>query len=424
MNVVVVHRGARDSYQVALAMANAGKLERLITDVYWRPESKLAHTVEQVLGPRSGKLLGAHAASPLRSALVETCPLSGWSSLLLDKIPHAPSNLRSRATRWTDRTLGRTAGTLARESGSALLSYSYYGHSAFSAAGPETPRLLFQLHPHPSSMRQLLRKELAEHPECASSLKKEWELALSEDDFERLCAEPRMAQHWIAASSFTRRTLIEHGAPAASVHVAPYGVDLERFHPGTGSPRGDGPLRVLFVGTVNQRKGIKYLLEAVSQIGARHVQLVIRGRAVDGLELVRKMVPNADIRLSVSHEELLAAYRSSDLFVFPSIGEGFGHVLIESLASGLPVLSTTHTAAPDLVTECVDGFVIAPRRSDRIVERLEWALAHRDQLRAMRSAARRKAEMFTWERFRSRMVDIVDSALESRESETLVAEHV
>ena len=138
--------------------------------------------------------------------------------------------------------------------------------------------------------------------------------------------------------------------------MAPYGVNLERFHPGEDlfPTSGSRPLRILFVGTVNQRKGIKYLLEAVRMLGTSQIELVIRGRAVDDLQLVRKIVPNAGIRLSVSHEELLAAYRSSDLFVFPSIGEGFGHVLLESLASGLPVLSTTSTAAPDLITEGVD----------------------------------------------------------------------
>ena len=407
-------------------MADAGRLERLVTDVYWRAGSPLAQAAERVLGARAGKLLGAHAHSPVPAGLVETRDFAGWTSFLCDKIPHTPFALRSRATRWTDHALGRAAGRIASESGSALLSYSYYGHSAFSAASPETPRLLFQLHPHPRSMRQILRRELADHPECADSLEKEWELALSEADFERLCEEPRMAQHWIAASSFTRDTLVENGAPAEQVHVAPYGVNLERFHPGEDlfPTSGSRPLRILFVGTVNQRKGIKYLLEAVRTLGTSQIELVIRGRAVDDLQLVRKLVPNADIRLSVSHEELLAAYRSSDLFVFPSIGEGFGHVLLESLASGLPVLSTTSTAAPDLITEGVDGFVIAPRQAGSIAERLEWALTHRGELARMRIAARRKAETFTWLRFRRRMLDIVDAALTAHEPELLAASHI
>ncbi len=309
----------------------------------------------------------------------------------------------------------------------ALLSYSYYGHSAFSVA-PGVPKILFQVHPHPRSMRRILSRELAEHPECASSLEKEWELALAEDDFARLCEEPAMAEHWIAASSFTKQTLIENGAREESVHVTPYGVDLERFrpsgNPGDHPPHAGRPLRVLFVGTVNQRKGIKYLLEAVNLVGPRQVQVVIRGRAVDDLQLVRRLAPNADIRLGVSHEELRDAYRTSDLFVFPSLGEGFGHVLLEALASGLPILSTTRTAAPDLISPGVEGFIVEPQSSGAIADRLEWALTHRRQLAAMRLAARECAEQFTWPRFRSRLAGIVETALEPASAELLAGRHV
>lgn len=392
-------------------MADAGKLERLVTDIYWRPDSLAGRSLQGLLGSCTAKLLGAHAHAPVPSSLVTTCSASGWGSHVLDKIPYVPFSLRAQAARATDRTLGRTAGLLARRTGAALLSYSYYGHSAFEAAGPHTPRLLFQLHPHPRSMRQILRRELAAHPDCASSLEKEWELALAEDDFTRLCEEPQMAQHLIAASSFTRQTLIENGTDPERVYVAPYGVDLARFYPSARLPGAERALRILFVGTVNQRKGIKYLLEALQLLGTRHIELVIRGRAVDDLQMVRSMAPDADIRLSVGAGELLAAYQSCDLFVFPSIGEGFGHVLLEALASGLPVLSTTATAAPDLITEGVDGFVVEPRNAAQIAERLEWASVNREQLRDMRFAARAKAEQFTWQRFRNRVVEIVETAL-------------
>ncbi len=98
-------------------MANAGKLERLVTDIYWRPDSPLTRSVERLLGARAGKLLGAHARSPLASSSVATCAGSGWPSFLLDKLPRAPFAWRSRATRWTDAALGRTAGRIASETG-------------------------------------------------------------------------------------------------------------------------------------------------------------------------------------------------------------------------------------------------------------------------------------------------------------------
>ena len=210
-----------------------------------------------------------------------------------------------------------------------------------------------------------------------------------------------MARRTLAASSFTRSTLIEHGTPADTIRVIPYGVDATRFAPDpTRLAVPGGPLRLLFVGRINQRKGIKYLLEALALLQGRQVELTVCGRVVDNLAIFRPFADQVTIRPDVSPAELRAAYQSADLFVFPSVAEGFGQVLLESLASGLPILSTTHTAAPDLIEEGRQGFVIEPRRPDLLADRIEWALAHRAELRAMRAEARRLAESFTWERFR------------------------
>src|SRR5439155_26997438 len=154
-----------------------------------------------------------------------------------------------------------------------------YGYSAFRAASSEAPTILFQLHPHPLSVRRILTRELELHPECASSLLKEWELALAAKDFRKLVDETRMAEHWIAASSFTRATLIENGTPAGRIHVASYGTDLERYNAKRSSEyHTEGPLKLLFVGSINQRKGTRYLLDALELLKTKQVQLHVCGR--------------------------------------------------------------------------------------------------------------------------------------------------
>jgi glycosyltransferase involved in cell wall biosynthesis len=344
---------------------------------------------------------------------VRSTPASGLGSFFLEQMKPVPFAWQRRAVRSTDATLGRTAGELARRTGSLLLSYSYYAFDAFRSYG--RPGALFQLHPHPLSVRRILERELADHPDCASSLEKEWELALPQEDFDHLVAEPRMADRFLVASSFTRSTLIENGAPAEAIHVIPYGVDLDRFQPGGHPQRFSGPLRLLFVGAINQRKGIKYLLEAMRMMGSAPVEVKVCGRVVDDLALFTPFSSQVEVRPSVSLPELLEAYRQADLFVLPSVAEGFAHVLLEALASGLPILSTTHTAAPDLIEEGREGFVVEPRRPDLLASRIEWAINHRGQLAEMRIAARRRAELFTWKRFRQGVVDAVRSFLgESR----------
>lgn len=406
---VVVQSGARDAYQVARALAEAGMLETLVTDLFWPSDRAWTKTLGPRLPASLRAMLAGRSEPRLPSSRVHLCAISGLATLLLDKLPGIPLPLRRRVTRATDATLGRTAGRLARRTGAGLLSYSYYGYDAFSHY--PHPGILFQLHPHPASMRRILTEELTAHPDCASSLTQEWELSLPEGDFQHLVRETTMAAHFLAASSFTRSTLVEHGTPPSAVTVIPYGVDSSRFTPASEPPSATGPLRLLFVGRINQRKGIKYLLEALRLLNTREVHLTVCGRVVDSLDLFKPFASQVDIRPDVSAQELVRQYQAADLFVFPSVAEGFGQVLLESLASGLPILSTTRTAAPDLVTHAKEGFVVEPRRPDLLAQHIDWALTHRGDLTHMGRAARLRAEQFTWGRFRSGVVSAVSNFL-------------
>jgi glycosyltransferase involved in cell wall biosynthesis len=407
--VVVVHRGARDAYQVAAALAGEGMLEALYTDLYWPGERPWARRLERILGRSSAALLGARHNAELPASFVRQIPISGMISFALDKIRHAPFSWRRRATRWTDARLGRLAGAHAAKHDALILAYSYYAADALRFAN--RPGMLFQAHPHPASVRRILEGERADHPDCAASLEKEWELSLDPADFERLVSEPRLAAHCLVASSFTRQTLIENGTDPGAITVIPYGVDGRRFFPGEALGRRltTAPLRLLFVGTITQRKGIKYLLEALRMVRHPDMEVTVCGRVVDDLALFKPLAGQVTIRSSVSHAELLAAYQAADLFVFPSVAEGFAQVLLEALACGLPILSTTHTAAPDLIEEGREGFVVPPRRPDLLAERIEWALRHRRELRDMRQAARTRAEHFTHQRFREGVMAAVHS---------------
>ena len=406
---VVVHSGARDSYQLALALHEAGLLSALVTDLYFSQSSPLARHLRSWLPASLQELLHRRTTAALPAPAVRQCLFTGLRELLLARCSFISFALRRRSTRAADRTLGRTAGNLARRRGAGLVTYSYYASDAVSAYGQ--PVLLFQLHPHPATMRRLLQHELDLHADCAASLTQEWELALPEADFQKLVAEPLTASHLLAASSFTRESLIEHGIRPSRITVVPYGVDLEHFHPAPRTPSLQGPLRLLFVGRINQRKGIKYLLQAMSMLPPGTATLTVCGRVVDGLELFRNL-PNIELRPSVSEADLLAAYQQADLFIFPSIAEGFGQVLLEALACGLPILSTTHTAAPDLIADGVEGFIVSPGRADLLADKVLWCSRHRGELHIMRALARKRAEHFTWARFRQCAATAVENYLQ------------
>ncbi len=386
-------------------------LDSLVTDLYWPADRSWIKAFDRLASRKLSTKLHRRYASALPDRSVRKCWLTGAWAFVLDNSKAAPFAWQQSAMRLCDKRLGARAAQVANARGAALLSYSYYAHSAFTHFKGAQPRILFQLHPHPASVREILSKERELHPDCASSLNREWELALPETEFETLVQEVDMAQHWLVASSFTRKTLIEHGVPGERIKVIPYGTDLDWFTPGVKEPPGSRALRILFVGTVGQRKGIKYLLNALEALPKGSVELTVCGRAVDDLDVLRETrVPVRFLRFPTSRE-LLNEFHAADLFVLPSLAEGFGHVLLEAMSCGLPVISTSRTAAIDLIRPGQEGFVIEPANIAQLSESIEYFLRNPEELRRAGAAARSRAEHFTWARFRKGVADAVSEII-------------
>lgn len=254
--------------------------------------------------------------------------------------------------------------------------------------------------------RRILSEETERRPEWAVTI---GGLRDSDEKLDRKDAELRLAEIIIVASSFTARTLEECPFPVAAVSMVPYGADDvargKRPHPGGHS----GKLRILFVGSLSQRKGIADLFEAVSVVGPG-IELTLIGRktgpkcpALDRNLAQHRWIP------SLPHEKILAEMRSHDVLVFPSLFEGFGLVVTEALSQGLPVITTPHTCGPDVLTDGEDGYIVPIRDSKAIAEKLELLHRDRERLAAMSDAARKKAEGLRWEDYRRRIVEVVSS---------------
>jgi glycosyltransferase involved in cell wall biosynthesis len=107
--------------------------------------------------------------------------------------------------------------------------------------------------------------------------------------------------------------------------------------------------------------------------------------------------------------ELPALYRTADVFVLPSLVEGFGLVALEAMACGVPVVISANTFATDVVTDGVDGYVIPIRDAEAIAERLQYIHKYRAEGDRVGQAARRRAEQFSWERYGDLIASIVRS---------------
>ena len=204
-----------------------------------------------------------------------------------------------------------------------------------------------------------------------------------------------LADRIVVASAFTRRTLIEHGVDGAKIRVNPYGVDLDRFHIADRDAT-DRPLRFVFVGALQARKGIPVLIEAWSRLASRDAELWLVGPVAAGVRRIIPHLPGLFVRGPIPNCEMPRVLSTCDVFVFPSLFEGFGLVILEAMASGLPAITTDATAGPDVLAEGRDGFVIPAGDVDALEAKMRWCIENRDRLAAMGAAERATAERFTW----------------------------
>ena len=254
--------------------------------------------------------------------------------------------------------------------------------------------------------RRILSEEAERRPEWAGTIQG---LGDSTEKLERKDAELRLAERIIVASSFTARTLEECAFPIAPVSVVPYGADEPSAE--RSQVRRYGPLRVLFVGSLSQRKGIADVFESVGAMG-RHAELTVIGRKTGA---ACKPLDEALARCrwipSLPREKILAEMRDHDLLVFPSLFEGFGLVVTEALSQGLPVITTLHTCGPDVIEDGVEGFLVPVSNPQVITEKLELLHRDREHLAVMEDAARKKAESLAWADYRRRIVEVVATAI-------------
>ncbi len=253
--------------------------------------------------------------------------------------------------------------------------------------------------------RRIQAEEAALFPELAATM-----MAVQEPEWkiEHKNREVELADHIFVASSFTERSLLEIGIPSSKITVIPYGAPIEYFRP---RPKQDQIFRAMFAGQVGTRKGVQYLLPAWQELDLPESELLLVGVNQMPTDWLAKYSDRVRLTGSVPHSSLNEYYSSANVFVFPSLVEGFGLVLLEAMACGIPIITTPNTAGPDIITDGVEGFIVPIRDVTALKEKLEWCYRHPQELAAMGIAARKKAEQLTWTNYRQKLAIVIKEKL-------------
>jgi glycosyltransferase involved in cell wall biosynthesis len=387
MRAVICFAGPRDQYEGAAALAETGRLERLVTDAYFAGQAWHDHAPGQIreyVRVRRNQLIEADAVSLSARAFF-------WE--FFGRLPGVNQQAcRNRK----DAAIGRHAAYVAEQTEAHLLAYSYYAGAAFASGRRLRSRLLFQVHPAVAPLRRLYQEEIEREPVTRASLSAEMEMQPLDEHAEAEQAAPIQAQGILCASNFTRRTLVEAGA-TAQIHVVPYGVDATLYRCRNRPP--DGKFTVAFIGAFTARKGALYLLRSLRPLSA-HVRLVIYTRAkIDVAFLAEFGALEVEIRSGLSNEALAADITRCHMMALPSIAEGFGLAISEAMACGVPVVCSENTGGADFI-QPGEGYVLPVRSVEKLTEVVVNAMADPAALYEMGQTARRRVEQMTWADYR------------------------
>ena len=233
-----------------------------------------------------------------------------------------------------------------------------------------------------------------------------WKFSVKQKDYKHIAVEVmemELADHIVVASTFTHGTYVFHGVPPEKISINPYGVDFEKFQPVGRNISQSGLIRFVFVGSVDARKGIPLLLETWSRINKPGIELTLIGPISEFTEqYIRQHYPSVVVKGRIPFTEVIRTFPEYDILIFPSFFEGFGLVIPEAMAGGLPVITTTATCGPDIIENGTDGFIVEPGDADSLKSSIEYFMQHPELIKQFGMRARKKAEQFSWDAYGER----------------------
>jgi glycosyltransferase involved in cell wall biosynthesis len=223
---------------------------------------------------------------------------------------------------------------------------------------------------------------------------------------EKEAAEFRAADRVMVLSRIAKQSMVEEGIPADKVFVNHCGVNLGEFKPGR---KLDKTFRIIQCGGIHQGKGIQYLLRAFTELKLPNSELWFIGGGLETSTL-RPIIGkyNADnihFKGVYPQQELHKLYTQGSVFVLASIADGFGMVVPQAMACGLPVIVTDHVGAADVVSDGENGYVMPVRDVETLKERILRLYQDRDLCQEMgRNALKSVSSGHAWNDYGDRLL--------------------
>ena len=231
---------------------------------------------------------------------------------------------------------------------------------------------------------------------------------------EREEQEYALADKIFVPSKYAAQTFVDRGIAADKIIVNGMGVDFEMFQ-APSSRSLDRMPRIVFAGGVGIRKGVPWLLKAFKRLSSKAELHLIGPVSPDYEKMLRKEIgANVFVRGALPGHDLSSEYGRGDIFCLPSLEEGYGMVIPQAMACGLPVVTTNVVGAADLLQHAHNGLIVSPADSTALSDALERLIDDVDLRQTMGAYAQATVQQGQgWDDYVSRAVTLYETMLAS-----------
>lgn len=415
--IIVAHPGRQHSFMVASELKQNDMLYKYITTVYDKDSSALMSIVKRLLsGDNLKRAIGRKNPNLTDSDVVQFCEFSGLIEIVLARFDKKRKIYNWWQRHTADRFGKKVAKYAIKNHVDAVIMYDTNALKGFKTLQKKAPEILRVMDVSAANriyMKTVYESDFQKCPQFSQKLKKERSFLWNENICQRLLDEIKLTQLFLTPSNFVKQSLMFSNVSEDNIVICPYGANF----PGVSiekKVKHTGALEAVYVGNVTEMKGIYYLLEAAMRIDPNKVHLTVVGAYDNTDGLLSPYMENITFTGRITHDKVAETLKSSDIFVFSSLGEGLSLSVLEALACGLPCIVTKNSGANDAIVDGVNGFVVDIQDTIALVEKMQWFDQHRADLPKMSKAAVTAIDNFNWKNHEKCMVNALKKHLEQK----------
>ena len=391
--------------QTVKAYQDAGYLYKLYTSFFDHPESKFSAVLKKIKPLRKDVSRRAIDELPIEKIKSRPIPelLRSFAARVLSL------TITDRIWEWSE--LGFDKWVAANLDAKTTDAIHTYEHAALVTLKKARKLNIFGIYEQPSQhhtfFTKIAKQQFAIYPELNSVVSELLINAKAEKRNRRRDEELALASLIICNSTFTKKTLIAGGVDEEKISVIPLAFPKINQHPKPAKHK--TPLVFIYAGNQSLRKAshLLYLAWKKCNFSEGEAELWLIGKMLLPKNLRKDLPGKVIIKENIPHNELMALYESADIFILPTLADGFGMVIAEAMSQGVPVIASENSCGPDVITHNKNGWLITAGDVNSLAGQMQWCINNPDNVRSCGEEAKIKAAKWQWPQYRQKLSETV-----------------